>query len=89
MDTQNIHVFCVCGTLEQRKSTGKGRIGHTEIKDWRKNVISAAIVPRGKIIFPPLHIKLELMKQFVKALNKEGKCCEYVRSLPKVLGTLI
>ena len=26
----------------------------------------------------PLHIKLELVKQFVKALNKEGKTFKYI-----------
>lgn len=36
------------------------------------------MVPRDKIIFPPLHIKLGLMKQFVKALNKEGNCFKYI-----------
>ena len=30
--------------------------------------------PREKIIFPPLHIKLGLIYQFVKSLYKEGEC---------------
>ena len=30
------------------------------------------------IILPPLHIKLGLMKQFVRALNKEGACFGYI-----------
>src|SRR6201995_4012794 len=33
-----------------------------------------------KIILPPLHIKLGLMKQFMKALNKEGSCFGYISS---------
>ena len=42
------------------------------------NVLYEPLVLRNKIIFPPLHIKLELMKQFVKALDKEGACSEYI-----------
>ena len=45
-----------------------------------KNIIHEPLVPREKIIFPPLHIKLGLMKQFVKALNKEGECFHYLSS---------
>ena len=33
---------------------------------------------RSKIVFPPLHIELGVMKQFVKALNKEGACFKYI-----------
>jgi len=35
-----------------------------------QNVINELLVTRDRIILPPLHIKLGLMKQFVKALNK-------------------
>ena len=42
------------------------------------NVLYEPLVPRDKIIFPPLHIKLELMKQLVKAVDKEGACFEYM-----------
>ena len=42
------------------------------------NVLYESLVPRDKIIFPPLHIKLELMKQLVKAVDKEGACFEYM-----------
>ena len=43
-----------------------------------KNVIAEPLVDRSKIIFPPLHIKLGLMKQFVKALDKDGECFKYI-----------
>ena len=45
-----------------------------------KNVINEPLVDREKIIFPPLHIKLGLMKQIVKALDKEGNCFQYICS---------
>ena len=43
-----------------------------------ENVIREILVERDKIILPPLHIKLGLMKQFVKALDKDGSCFSYI-----------
>jgi hypothetical protein len=43
-----------------------------------KNVINKPLVARDRIILPPLHIKVGLMTQFVKALNKDGSCIEYI-----------
>ena len=36
------------------------------------------MVERSKIVFPPLHIKLGIMKHFVKALAKDGDCFRYI-----------
>jgi len=36
------------------------------------NIIHTSLVPAAKILLPPLHIKLGLMKAFVKALDKNG-----------------
>ena len=33
---------------------------------------------RSKIVFPPLHVKLGIMKQLVKALEKDGDCFKYI-----------
>ncbi|EEZ99611.2 hypothetical protein TcasGA2_TC002128 [Tribolium castaneum] len=44
----------------------------------KENIINAALVSREKIILPPLHIKLELMKQYVKALDKNGSGFNYI-----------
>ena len=61
----------------------RARSEHWERKVWpdresmivgQKNVIAEPLVDRSRIIFPPLHIKLGLMKQFVKALDKDGDC---------------
>jgi hypothetical protein len=43
-----------------------------------KNVINEPLVARDRIILPPLHFKLGLIKQFVKALNKDGSCIEHI-----------
>ena len=42
-----------------------------------KNVIHEPLVNRVRIILPPLHIKLGLMKQFVKALHQDSACFSY------------
>lgn len=50
-----------------------------------KNVINTTLVPPEKILLPPLHIKLGLMKQFVKSLSKDGECFRYLCSkFPKL-----
>jgi len=60
---------------------------HWKVKNWPKrkalkpdsmNVLYSSLIPRCSILLPPLHIKLGLIKQFVKALNKEGKCFKYL-----------
>ena len=44
----------------------------------QKNITNAALAESSKVILPPLHIKLGLMKQFVKALDKQGLCFKYI-----------
>ena len=50
-------------------------------KDWpvrenmlvgKSNVINKPLVSRERIILPPLHIKLGFIKQFIKALQRDG-----------------
>jgi hypothetical protein len=36
------------------------------------------LVDPKKILLPPLHIKLDIMKSFVKALPKTGNCFKYL-----------
>ena len=43
-----------------------------------RNIINNPLVDRGRILFPPLHIKLGLIKQFTKALDKDGGCFTYL-----------
>lgn len=63
-------------------------------KDWparealvpgQQNVINPPLVSRDRIILPPLHIKLGLIKQFVKALDKNGNCFLFLsKKFPKL-----
>lgn len=67
----------------------RDRQQHWVKKDWpqrehltpgSKNVLHASLVDPEKILLPPLHIKLGLMKQYVKALDKNGNCFKYLCS---------
>ncbi|GBO29865.1 hypothetical protein AVEN_175640-1 [Araneus ventricosus] len=50
-----------------------------------KNVINTTLVPPEKVLLPPIHIKLGLMKQFMKSLRKDGECFRYLCSkFPKL-----
>ncbi|XP_076037944.1 uncharacterized protein LOC143030832 [Oratosquilla oratoria] len=49
------------------------------------NVIHEPLVKKEKIILPPLHIKLGLMKQFTKALQHNKPCFQYLKGIfPKI-----
>ena len=41
-------------------------------------VIAEPLVPQENVLLLPPHIKLGLMKNFVKALNKEGQAFKYL-----------
>ena len=67
----------------------RARDKHWTQKEWpiretleagMPNILHDPIVSRDKVIFPPLHIKLGLMKQFVKALSSDGECFQYIVS---------
>jgi len=45
----------------------------------QKNVAHRALVDKMKICLPPLHLKLVLIKIFVKVLNKEREGFDYLR----------
>lgn len=48
-----------------------------------KNIVNNPPVNRDKIPFPQLHIKLGLIKQFTKVLDKDGSCFTYLcRAFP-------
>ena len=60
----------------------RDRQNHYIKKDWpkresltpgKKNVVSQPLVASEKIYLPPLHIKLGLMKNFVKAMDRNGE----------------
>lgn len=55
-----------------------------------KNIQNSNLIEPKRVLLPPLHIKFGLMKQFVKALDKENKSFKYLTSkLPKLSGAKI
>ena len=65
----------------------RARKEHWTRKDWPVrselipgsfNVLAPSLVERSKFVFPPLHIKLGIMKQFVKVLEIDGDCFRYI-----------
>ena len=44
-----------------------------------KNVVAEPLVDTKDVLIPPLHIKLGLMKNFVKGMNREGQAFKYLR----------
>lgn len=72
----------------------RARDKHWKVTHWpkrenlqpgSKNIMSEPIVQPDKILLPPLHIKLGLMKQVTKALQKDSGCFQYlVTKFPKI-----
>ncbi|XP_076308327.1 uncharacterized protein LOC143223785 [Tachypleus tridentatus] len=57
----------------------------TEFFVGKHNAKCEPLVDLEKVLFPPLHIKLGLMKQFVTALDKESAAFKYFRDFfPKM-----
>lgn len=53
----------------------------TDFKLQHENVINIPLVPIQKILLPPLHIKLGIVKNFIKKLNRDGdafKCLQKI-----------
>lgn len=68
----------------------RDRLNHFIRTEWpqrkefvpgEKNVSQEPLVNPQDVFLPPLHIKLGLMKVFVKALSKERKAITYLRSM--------
>jgi len=51
----------------------------THLEPGSHNVLSPALVNPNNILLPPLHIKLGLMKNFVKALNKTSRAVAFLK----------
>ena len=50
------------------------------MKVGEKNVHFESLIDPKKVLLPPLHIKLGMMKQFVKALPKDRETFKYLSS---------
>jgi hypothetical protein len=67
------------GQLDRAKHwTKKVWPRRTTLVPSSKNVLREFLVEPNKVLLPPLHIKLGMMKQFVKAPDREGDCFKYL-----------
>lgn len=56
----------------------------------RNNIVQIPLVSIEKVLLPPLHIKLGIVKNFIKALDREGQAfIELRRIFPKLSGMKI
>lgn len=83
-----IHAFCACEIVGTLLSTTWKITGLLE-RNWclaeQKSVINKPLVDRDRILFPLLHIKLSMIKQFTKALDKDSGCSTYLcQSFPEI-----
>ncbi|CAN2390025.1 hypothetical protein PRIEUP_LOCUS61 [Pristimantis euphronides] len=64
----------------------RDRQNHWTKKSWQprmltvgeKNVLQETLIPPYKVLLPPLHIKLGLMKQLVTSLPRDRECFKYL-----------
>ena len=75
---QNICASSAYGIAEWGTSKGQGTEKIWPVRTRTKACYKWTTGDQEKIIFPPLPIKLGLMKEFVKALNTEGNCYQYI-----------
>lgn len=79
METSNIRASCLFDSRDRENHfTKKKWPERISLKPGSSNVIKPLLVDETKIFIPPLHLKLCLMKQFVRALDKDGNCFKYV-----------
>jgi len=77
----------------------RARTMHYIQKEWpkreisilgMKNILRTPLVDASNIILPPLHIKLGLVKNFVKAMDKSGEGFKHIQQLfPKLSSAKI
>ena len=77
------YCFFLCGW------DSRARDSHYVRKSWPKrqsltpgfkNVAHEPLIESSKILLPPLHIKLGLIKNFVKALDVNGSAFTYMKN---------
>lgn len=67
--TRNILIFCASGIVEQKHHERKQWIPQKNLESGTKNVLRQKFIDLTNIALPPLPITLDMMKQFVKALD--------------------
>ena len=70
--------FCYCDSrATDQHLVKKDRPAREDPAVGDKNIINEPLVNQDRIILPALHIKLDVMKQFVRVVDKDG-CFSYI-----------
>ena len=70
--------------------TTKEKFGLKGTGKWKKNIQNEKFVASEDVLVPPLHIKLGLIKQFVKAMNQSGQGFMYLsKTFPRLSSAKI
>ena len=78
--SQSTVVFSVSGIVELYPSITSRKTGGLEALLFLANKENP-LVNRNKVLLPPFHIKLGLMKNFVKALHKNGAAFQHLSTV--------
>ncbi|GFX32431.1 uncharacterized protein TNCV_2173511 [Trichonephila clavipes] len=72
--TKQILLFSVfVGQIDRESHYIQDKWPSRNLKSGERNVPNDPLVNPNDILFPSLHIKLELMKNFLKSINKDGE----------------
>jgi hypothetical protein len=84
--TQSFVVSCASGTAETEKVTIPERTGqNVTLTPDNKNVRHLPLVNPENVYLPPLHIKVGLMKNFVKGIDQNGAGFAYLKeTFPRI-----
>ena len=75
MDLQNHPASCasgIAGIINEKHYTNHKWPTRKSFNVGENNVIATLLVDPKKLLIPLLHVKLGVMKRFVKALEKDG-----------------
>lgn len=74
--------LCECDSRDRAKHYIKKNCPKRKsFEPGKKNVLHKRLVDSRKVLLLPLHIKLGVVMQYIKALNKDGKCFQYIRKM--------
>lgn len=75
--------LCMFDSRDRKNHYVKKRPLRSSFTVGSHNIIRKSLVDPAKILIPPFHIKLGLIEQYVKALEKNGECFTYLRAVFK------
>lgn len=77
----NICVSCATGILGSNQHAKHDWSARCQSVNGDKNLIRSPLVPKDKIILPPLHIKLGIVKNFIKTIAKNSDVLECLQKI--------